>query len=206
MKYICHSTETHSNIFNNIMCDSTPQCSCAYLLWPECWQLQITWAVQLIFFILCQPRFSCLCITLCSIFCLSISHSFNMSSHLAVTVSCLPFIVISHPRFSALQACPLPLPTVEPCIKMEPENTDVKMSFMCLVSLCYILKAKWTPSMTQVIHSIQCLLQCIGQLLTVSSEFNITGVTKLNLYVRTQLQISMMWKFVYTVGNMHTWY
>lgn len=50
-----------------------------------------------------------------------------------------------------------------------------------LVSLCYIFKAKWTPSMTQVIHNIHCLLQCIGQLLIISSEFNIRGMTKLNL-------------------------
>jgi len=26
MKYICHTTETHSSIFNNIMCDSTSHC------------------------------------------------------------------------------------------------------------------------------------------------------------------------------------
>jgi hypothetical protein len=163
------------------MCYLTSQCSCAYLLWQECWQLQITWAVKLTFLIMCQPRFRCLCITLCSTFCSSISYSFNMSSHLAVPVSRMPFIVISHPRFSALQACPVPLPTVEPCIKMKPESAEVKMSFMCLVSLCYIFKAKWTPSMTQVIHNIQCLLQCIGQLLIISPEFKIRGMTKLNL-------------------------
>jgi hypothetical protein len=172
-----HEVNEIHMLVKNIMCYSTSQGICAYPLQPECWQLQITWAVKPTFIILCQSRFRCLCLT----FCLSISYSFSISSHLAVPVSHLPFIVISHPRFSALQACPVPLPTVKPCIKMEPESAEVKMSYMCLVSLRYIFKAKWTPSMTQVIHNNHCLLQCIGQLLIISSEFNIRGMTKLNL-------------------------
>jgi len=185
MKYVCHTTETHNNIVNNIMCDSTSEWSCAYLLWPEHWQLQITSAVKVTFNILCQPQLWCLCVTLRSTwyntFCLSVSYSFNMSSHLAVSASHLTFVVISHPRICALQACPVPLPTAVPHVKMKPESAEVEMSFMWLVSLCYIFKAKWTPSMTQIIHSIQCLLQCIGQMLIISSEFNIRRVTKLNL-------------------------
>lgn len=145
-----------------------------YLLWPECWQIQITWAVKLTFIILCQPRFRCPCST----FCLSVSYNFNMSSHLAVPLSHLPFIAISHPRFSAPQACPVPLSRVKSCVKMKPEIAGVKMSFIWLVSLCYIFNAKWNPSMTQIIHSIQCLLQNIGQLLIISSEFSLRGVTK----------------------------
>jgi hypothetical protein len=147
----------------------------AYVLWPECWQLQITWAVKRTFIILCQPQVRCLWST----FCLTVSYSFNMSSHLAVPVSHLPFIAVSHPRFSALQACPVPLPTVEPCVKMKPESAGVKMSFIWLVSLCYIFNAKWTLSMTQIIHSIQCLLQNIGQLLIIYSEFNLRGGDKI---------------------------
>ena len=91
--------------FLKILC--VIQLHSAYLLWPECWQLQTTWAVKLTLIILCQPRFRCLCST----FCLSVSYSFSMSSHLAVSVSHLPFIAISQTRFSALQACSVPLPT-----------------------------------------------------------------------------------------------
>ena len=124
-----------------------------------------------------------------STFCLSVSYSFNMSSHLALSVSHLPFIVISHPRCSALQACQIHLPTVEPCIKMKPESAEVKKSVMWLMSLCYIFNTKWTPLITQIIHSIQCLLQNIGQLLIIS-EFSRRGMMKLNLEVRTELQNS----------------
>jgi hypothetical protein len=63
--------------------------------------------------------------------CLSVSYSFSMSSHLAAPVSHLLFIIPPHP---ILKACPVTLSTAEPCVKMRPENTEVKMSFIWLMS------------------------------------------------------------------------
>lgn len=61
------------------------------------------------------------------------SYCFSMPSHLAVQVHHLPFTVIPHATFIALQGMPS-LPTAEPCVEMKPENTEIKVPFMWLMS------------------------------------------------------------------------
>jgi hypothetical protein len=97
---------------------------------------------------------------------LSISYtsSFNMSSRLAVPVSRSPFTVIPHPRFSALQACPIPLPSWVLCNHETKKYRNETVMHMVNV-LCYISRARWTPFVTQTIHCVLCWLQRIDQIL-----------------------------------------
>jgi hypothetical protein len=105
-----------------------------------------------------------------------IPYSLSMSSHLAVPISRLLFFVISHPRFSVLQGMLGPYTHSWVLCKNENKKCRTETVFHVVNVLCYIFNARWIQLLTEIVHRVQCWLQCIGQLLIISSEFNIKGL------------------------------
>jgi hypothetical protein len=143
-------------------------------------QLLITCTAKLTFIILCAPGFRCLCVTLGSrwksIFCVSISYSFNYVPQSAATLSHLPFIVIPQPIFSALQGMPSLSAHCQGLCKTETteyRNKPVIHLLMPYVTFSMQGELHWWPNSQCAVF-----LQHTGQLLITSSEFNIRGLIK----------------------------
>ena len=115
--------------------------------------------------------------------------------NLAVPVCHRLFIVIPHPRFSALQGMPIPSPRSWVVCKNETRKYKNETAIHMVNVLCYTYV---TFSMQgefhwwQIIHSMQSWLLYIDHLLIISSELNMRRLIKpwkwVNLEVMTQLQ------------------
>jgi hypothetical protein len=86
----------------------------------------------------------------------------------------------------------MPSPSAHSLCKNETRKYRNETVIHMVNVLCYTFNARWTPLVTQIIQSVHCWSQYIGQLLIISSDFNIRGLEKpwrwVNLEVTTQLQ------------------
>jgi len=101
-----------------------------------------------------------------------------MSSHLAVPISCLLFVVISHPRFSVLQSMLGHSAHSWALCTNETRKYRNEIVFMLWMS-CVTVLMQDEPNWWKKYSRVQCWLQCIGQLLIILSDFNIRGLKNL---------------------------
>jgi hypothetical protein len=139
--------------------------------------------------------------------CLSVSCSSNMSSNLTVLVSHSLFIVIPHTKFSALQGMHSPSALSQPCVKIKPEHAEMKLPFICLMScVTYSMQSElhwWHKLFTMLVTMHWSTVDNFLWL-----QYNRTektyNVSEFGTYNITSKY--MMWKLMYTVCNIHSWY